>query len=133
MTKINKTRSKQMDELFAALTSKGEALEASIEEFNEQVSLLWEKLVSPAIEAYNAEIREADELKTDIVSQMQDYYDDKSETWQDGTRGQAYQSWISAWEYEELSSVELDAPDGVECPDLNGASIIESLPMEVEA
>ena len=42
--------------------------------------------------------------------------DERSEEWQEGDTGQAYQEWISQFE-NELEEIELEEPDDVDVPE----------------
>ena len=54
-------------------------------------------------------------FRDDRVSEMQEYYDSKSEKWQDGEKGLAYADWQGEWE-------NLDFPETEE-PDFDSASL----------
>ncbi len=118
-------KSGRTDELRAA----AEKLTAVIEAFN----LLVEGARAPvecALEAYNAVLSDARDFCEGIAADQQSFMEEKSEKWQEGDRGQAFQSWLDEWSGVELSDVEIEFPDGVEEPDLPHADAIEGLPDE---
>lgn len=43
-------------------------------------------------------ITELDEFRAEIAEEMQAYFDEKSEAWQDGDAGGSYANWIGQWE-----------------------------------
>lgn len=71
------------------------------------------------VEDYNEEVRGYNELvqnlmdyRDELVADMQCYFDDRSERWQEGEAGQNYQSWMSDWETLEVECMLEEA----ECP-----------------
>ncbi len=52
----------------------------------------------PGWPRWNASFATAQELIADTLSQMQDYFDDRSESWQDGERGEEHQEKIASVE-----------------------------------
>src|SRR3974390_1904395 len=74
--------------------------------------------VASAVEAYNDAVQEAVGWRDDIVSQMQEYYDERSEKWQEGEAGEQYQAWIDEW---ESASIE----EELECPELSELSEVD--------
>ncbi len=53
------------------------------------------KQVMGRIKALQAEMEEISTIIEEIAQEAQDYYDDKSEGWQEGDKGQEYDAWIS--------------------------------------
>ena len=51
----------------------------------------------------------------EVVGDMEGYYDDRSEKWQSGGRGEAYSEWLEAWKYvvylSEESSIDIILPN----------------------
>jgi len=45
----------------------------------------------PGTSRWNAALKMAHALIEEVVSQMQDYFDERSESWQEGERGEEYQ------------------------------------------
>ncbi len=52
----------------------------------------------PGWPRWNAAFASAQELVADALSQMQDYFDARSESWQEGERGEAHQDKIASVE-----------------------------------
>lgn len=91
--KIGKKDQERIDLLIAKLETKRDDLEITVGEFNETVNQARGK-VDDALAELN-EVR--DELRgvvEDIHSQMESDFDDKSENWRDGDRGEATSAWI---------------------------------------
>jgi hypothetical protein len=71
-----------------------DGLEVLREKIGELVTEFNEKYVTPLAE----KMTEAYGFVEDIVNERQTDFDDKSERWQEGERGQAAQSWLQDWE-----------------------------------
>lgn len=84
--------------------------------------------VNGLIQQYNAILEDAQVFVEVKASEFRDAYDEKSEKWQEGDRGQATESFVTEWEnanldvLEEISIVE---PDAIEA---TGADVLEGLP-----
>ena len=65
-----------------------------------------------AVAEYNAAATAVQEFRDEVVGDMEAYRDDRSERWQEGDAGQAYQAWIDEWQGLEAEGVEV-----AECPD----------------
>jgi hypothetical protein len=89
----------------------------------------WERVES-ALLSLNEKIIEAEEWRGDMASEMQDYFDERSERWQESDAGSNYQDWLTEWG-SELPEVELDAPEDVEMPEVEALDTLEGLPEEV--
>lgn len=123
-------------------TKRGEAytaLAAAVEAFNDTQTEEWDK-VSQAIADYNEVVTEADQWKTDVASQIDEYMSERSEKWQEGDRAQAYTDWKSAFEdasieemsVEEPDQIEIEEPQELSVEDLeDAADQLEQMPEEV--
>lgn len=115
MKKLSKDQLKQRDELDSQLIEKGQAVKDAIDEFNTALTEAY-KAVETAQEEYNAAVEAANEFVTEISGEMETYHGERSDTWQEGDAGQAYQSWIDAWS-AELDPCELEMPSELDEPD----------------
>jgi hypothetical protein len=52
----------------------------------------------PGWARWNASFRSAHEMIADTLGEMQDYFDDRSQSWQDGERGEEHQEKIASVE-----------------------------------
>lgn len=124
MKRLNKDHQAERDRLRNLLQEKSAAIESAWGDFEGA----HETLVN-AVDEYNGAIQEVAEWRDGIVSEMQDYYDERSERWQEGDAGQEYDSWKDEWEngdFEELETPELpDQPEGAPAIDA-----IDNLPDE---
>ena len=86
--------------------------------------------MNAAIERYNEAMEEARGFVEDLANIANEYMGERSEKWQEGEAGQAYQEWIFALEnvdFSEVEEVKVEYPDE---PD--HADQLEQLPTEPE-
>ena len=73
--------------------------------------------VNDAIDAYNEILSEAKGFAEDISRQQEEYYDERSDAWQDGDKGQEYQSWQEEWanwQPDDVPHIALEADPDIE-------------------
>ena len=59
---------------------------------------------------YNEKLQEIHELRDEIREEMQTYFDEKSEKWQESDAGQDFQTWIESWE-EDVAQEAVESSD----------------------
>jgi DNA anti-recombination protein RmuC len=126
MNKLDKSRLSRRSEIAAELREKGEALVNAVDAFNEAMGKAAES-VKTALDDYNAVVRKAGEFRDEVVSEMEQHYEDRSDKWQEGERGTAYGDWKSNWEEMAIEDLEVELPDDVDQPDLELADEFEGL------
>lgn len=128
MKRLNKG---QLLEISVAVDACAEAcgeVEAAVEAYNKALEAPREALLS-AVAGYNEKIEDLKAMYLDLAQQGRDYFDDRSEKWQEGDAGQAYNEWLEQLENPEIESVEIDLPDELERPnDLLNFDEIDWLP-----
>lgn len=74
--------------------------------------------LNDAISDLNDIIQRMNDLAQDISDKIREYIEERSESWREGDRGQAYDEWANQWEYagdidtmDEVSESFLDEPD----------------------
>lgn len=97
-------------EAVAAVNAEKEEAEAEIAK---AVSTLNDRIAD-----LNAIIENANELRDQIQSEIADYIGEKSDKWQEGDRGQAFEEWRSQWDNEvetvdpvDEITIELEVPE----------------------
>ena len=88
--------------------------------------------VEQALENYNDALLQVREFCEQVAIDQQNFFDDKSEKWQESDRGQVYQGWINEWSNIVLEDAEVALPDKVEVPDLSDPDILKDLPEKVD-
>lgn len=125
MKKLSKDDRATRDRLVADLEIKSAAIEeawTAFESAHEQLGL--------AIEEYNSVVADAGSWRDEMVQQMTDYQSDRSERWQEGDAGEAYQGWIDEWQNADLEGIEV--PDLPDQPEGEHRDVIDNLPEEPE-
>lgn len=89
-------------------------------------------VLNERIRQYNDRVAAAQDFATEIAEEHRGEYDNKSDGWRDGERGQAADEFISAW--ESISLTDVDAIELVE-PDapLFDNDDLDDLPEEADA
>jgi hypothetical protein len=66
--------------------------------------------VEAAIEAYNEALVEAESFCSDIADRMADYQGERSDSWLESEKGDAYQTWMDEWtpDFSELDMPDMD-------------------------
>jgi chromosome segregation ATPase len=115
MLKLSKDQQKKIEDLRTRWTAAREQLDSEQDDANEKIGAI-EAAVNEKIADLNALVEEANSLREEIEADAQNYYDEKSEKWQEGERGSAYNDWISSWqdEVEEIETVSIDTVAKVE-------------------
>lgn len=70
---------------------------ATLESFRTEIADLASEL--------NAKIDEFNAFRQEVADEQEDYFNGRSETWQEGDKGSAYTDWMDAW------SCDLDPAD----------------------
>jgi len=108
MKKLNKTQRAEFEEHQAAIVKAINMLQETIDEFTQKRSELFVP-VEEAFENASAVVDSFNEFRDDIATQLNDYADERSETWQESENGERYREWIDQWEAE--LDVDISFPD----------------------
>lgn len=113
----------------AAISDAADELRNAIDQYNNQMREAWEA-VNLRVIAYNQKIEAANEWQTGVVDNARALYDEKSEKWQEGERGQAMSEFIETYD-DALEEIDLPEPDEIDAPDLDDATTLKDRPDEV--
>jgi hypothetical protein len=97
-------------ELTDAIQKAQEVLEAKIATFNEIKATEWCE-VEDALAKLNDEVEEFNDFRQEIVDEQNEYYEGKSERWQESDAGQDYDAWRQEWDNEISTANDIDEPD----------------------
>lgn len=125
--KLTKQESKMKDEHAAALRADLEAVTKLAQAVSDDVDAL-----NAAIAHYNETLASAKSFVEHKKDEWQGEFDDKSDTWQEGDRGDAASTFISEWEafdVDDLTEVEFEMSD----TDASHADDLDGLPSEMES
>ncbi len=127
MKKINNERYEGLIDLVDQLRTSKDAYNSQIEKIKE--------MLSPELARLNELCKEIDSAlerlegeSSSLVRDMEEYYEDRSEKWQESEKGEQYQDWINAW--NNLSSELPDVPE--EKDDCDFEDLLEDVYMEDE-
>jgi hypothetical protein len=129
---LSKKDTERRNELIDKIISALHDLEKQITVHNEVVADQYQ-LVADALSVYNEALIEARDWVAEVATQAASEWDDKSERWQDGEKGQAAREWISAWEEFAPEEIELGYVAEIDISDAdNAADMLEQLPESVD-
>lgn len=120
--KIKAADCKRIEAAFGQLTAQRGMLEESVRVFNEAVAAA-RALLQRDVDAYNEKVDEARGMLNDVHRELEDEFNDKSLSWQNGDKGTATKEWIDSISAltEELTEAALDVfPDSLEFEDVIG-------------
>jgi hypothetical protein len=103
----------------ARLATLGQEVAEGYDELDALFAEFREKF-EPLVEAINEKRQAAHDVLDDIVREADEYFDDKSEKWQEGDRGVAYEEWKNNLSVERdnlAEEVEIEFPEDPERPD----------------
>jgi hypothetical protein len=129
--KLDKKDKERRDLLVDQLREAWGKIEDAVEVYNIEVSKLRAD-VDKAVSDYNEVIEEARGFAEDVATQAESEYDDKSEKWQQGEKGQSAAAWRDEWQGLEADALDASWPDDYSIDDPEHADKLEGLPEEAE-
>lgn len=125
--KITKTEHARVASLTANLDRKREEINEKLNE----VRTMFQQM----LEDFNETREELRGFIEDIISEKESDFEDKSDNWRDGDRGQATDSWIESLRDVETAlqdDLEVEIPEDIEFTDELRTLLDEGLPSEPE-
>jgi len=112
--KLSKAERTELDSFRNRLAKEHTDLAGTLEEQAEIIEAAYEK-INGAIDTYNGVLSDARSYVEDIASQAESDFEDKSENWQSGERGEATREWIdtvdnAVAELEDVENLTFDRP-----------------------
>lgn len=134
MKKLSQAQVAERDAHVEALSTAWDELRDAVFTFNTDMLELWEARIRPLQAAYTEALEAAEAFRADLHAEMEGYYDDRSETWQESPKGEAYAAWMSLWDEVQSDATEdIAAPEEVDIADSDEASgAYDGLPTEPE-
>ncbi len=129
--KLTKSQRDQFNSLLSDLGAEKQAIEQAIEKFNSAVEAAFVE-VDAAQTDYNAKLNALREFMQEIESDFRTEFDETSDKWKDGERGQRVLQFIDRWDQEagDLNDLDIGPPDAIEADPLDTESF--DLPTEVD-
>lgn len=126
---LSKTDISAINDFIADLRLKATEVQTALGVFNGTVHEELSTLNSAVVE-YNELLGNARTIIEDARDAAQGEYDDKSERWQEGERGEAVQEWLNELEGLELDDMELYEVEPLANFDPAHSNALEELPTE---
>jgi hypothetical protein len=129
MERFSPEQIEEKNKLVADLLSKQTSLQKAIEKFNEQVSNLFDEIITPAVEAYNDSVNEHRSTLENWHSEASDYFDEHADDW-DEERAEIYSFWVDKLydAYGEVDEISIDAPENLEVDDFCEFEALKNIP-----
>jgi len=108
--KLGKEQNEQRDTLATRIQEEREALDTAVTAFNDAMTTARADL-QEKIDAYNEVLAEAKSFVDDVAQNWENDFEEKSERWQEGEKGEAVRAMIEAWQNADLEEVSVDMPD----------------------
>ena len=109
-----------------------DALNEAITSFNRTLASAAEPLQGAA-QSYNSALKELQSMAEQLAGDWRSSFNERTDRWQDGYRGQAINEWIETWENYSPEDAGFSPPDEVEEQDDGPIVEAEELPTKVEA
>jgi predicted nuclease with TOPRIM domain len=124
--KMTKAQLKERDGFSKGLNDAAEQVKEKVEAANAALAEL-----RTAVEEYDAKLESAKEFVDAIATEAQDAYDEKSEKWQEGEKGDAVSSWIDELQSADIpDALEITIPEDIGEPTMDHADTLDGLSEE---
>jgi len=131
MKKLNGQQSEEMIKHIGEIERLRDELEKAISELNDAMAEKYAD-IEAITDELNTAIADANDFRQNMADLMQEYYDERSEKWQQGEAGDAYSNWLDEWN-QELYEVSVDAYTEIDVPDCEALDALNSMATEVTA
>jgi DNA repair exonuclease SbcCD ATPase subunit len=131
MKALSKEQIRQRDEIVAQLDERRKNIEAAIEAANEKIDEIREDLVAVR-DKYNEEVTKLATLRDEIVTDIENYVEEKSEKWQDSEAGSSYATWRDRFSDTDLDGIDIEMPEDIDTPDIDHGGEAEAWPESPE-
>lgn len=131
MKKLGKTEVQEFNEILNVARESYEEINSAIEKYNQSCEELWEA-IEAAKEKYNTALDDALNFTDQVSNEMTDYFEERSEKWQESEKGDAYREWIDEWENISLDRCNIEQPEPIEEFDSDAIDLLEELNTEFD-
>lgn len=125
MKSLSRDQLQTMNRLAEQLSETGEDLQEAIQRFNQHLRSANEE-VQTLQDRFNELVQEAQSFVQTVHDEQEAYRDERSDRWQEGDAGQAYEEWMDAWSIE-LEEVDLALPEEIEIDSLGAVDMLRDL------
>jgi hypothetical protein len=109
MPKVSKGAGGEYEAMVAAYRDAINDFNSTLLAFNEAMQAKWDEEIAPKVTALNQSIASVKTSAEEVSTELQDQFDNRSDNWQSGDKGQAFQEWIDQFlEVQYIDEVELE-------------------------
>jgi hypothetical protein len=108
--KLGKEQIAQRDAIAVKIQEQREAVDTAVVAFNDAMTVARNELQA-ALDIYNEALTEAKAFAEDVAQNWENDFEEKSERWQEGEKGEAVREMIEAWQSVDLDEAAIDMPD----------------------
>lgn len=116
MRGLSESREKERSAILQRLEAAEHDLRNNLLSLQERVHRAWVEEIEPRIQELDAAAEDGNAFIESVKEEMEDYYENRSEAWQTGDRGEAFKDWQAEWDIE-LGILELEEPEIPELDD----------------
>jgi len=127
--KLTKDEVKARDELSDDLHIAWGKVDEAVAKFNAIVDEAKGE-IELAVEKFNEVVERSNEFTGGVAQRAEDEFDERSENWQSGDKGDAASTWKDEWANAELEALDIEWPDelNIDQPEID----LTALPEETE-
>lgn len=122
MKRIPKATEGKIDDLVATLEDEASAVRAAIEAYNEVLDEHRAKIDAACFD-YNNAASELRDIIAELAQEAGDYFDDRSEKWQESAAGEQYAAWKESL---ESAAAEIPEADEIELQEIDEQELFDS-------
>jgi len=115
MKKLSKEQVSAVTATIESCSEIQQKIERLIEGYNQRVEEFNDAL-QPVLDEYNEKVAAIREIYQEAANDAQSYFDERSDTWQEGEKGEVYAEWINQLENVDLEDLEVEVPDRLDEP-----------------
>ncbi len=117
MKKLSDEQMRERDSLVGKVEEAKQHLQDKLEDFNAEMKRLFRLGPSDACDELNSAIADVRQWAEDIHNETREYFDNKSENWQESPTGEAYSDWSSSFDdaASNCEDVDLTEPEELSC------------------
>ncbi len=114
MKKLSKDELEIQKQLLESFAEKASDVDRLYSEYVDAVAAL-----NAAIDDLNGTVTELENYRQSIFDQMEEYFDGKSEKWQESDTGTEYRDWMDEWSNATVDTMEDVEEVGIDIPDVS--------------
>ena len=124
--KLTKDEVKTRDEINDDLQGAWSKVEEAVNKYNAAMDEA-KGDVEQAVEKFNEVVERSNEFTGGVAQRAEDEFDERSENWQSGEKGDAASTWKDEWANAELEALDIDWPEelSIDQPEIDLTALSE--------